>query len=260
MNVYQAKLCKAIDAAKRAEILDGFVKALSHKFACARWNLLVPIVLSTDESRWLYASLKDDGAVKARIAVCAVRHLDESALLDRLERNPDVAQAKLPKSRQALASLLADARRDRADLEREVALRLRHVQDELVRTRSIEIRTTEVAAKVLNQGWADALGTLRLASRSQHPVRLEQAAHVLADFAERRLDMAMRVEGLIPGASDAVMRTFQGARMLAQSAVLVGLGQGTIADAVKEAQDLDAEAKAFLEKLGAVLRMLTLRA
>ncbi|MGH7436006.1 MAG: hypothetical protein ACRENE_10070 [Polyangiaceae bacterium] len=266
MSVYQAKLCRVIDAAKRAEILDGFEKALSHTFKCIRWTLLVPIVLSTDESSWLYGSMKDaaiaatnDAAIKGKIAACAVRHLDESALLDRLEQNPDVAQLKLPSSRLALAALLADERHQRADLERDVVARLRHVYEALVRARVIEVRTTEVAARVLNQGWSDMLGAVRLAARPGNMSLLEGAARDLADFAERRLDMAMRVEGMLPGGSEAVMGIFLGARMLAQSAVLAQLNQVADAVAIQEAQDLVAEASAFLQRLAELLRMLTLR-
>lgn len=274
VSAYQAKLCTTIDEKKQAEIVKGFVKAMSNQMKVVRWTLLVPITLTTTAHDWLNVSLKDealalvtDPETRNRISECEVRHHGESAMLRLLSQHPEVARTLLPDSTLAVSAMYKEALDETNLLKTEIVSRLLQIQESQVRDRIVQQRTSEASIRMLNQGWADEEGMIRRAVQIKKADELEIALRSFSAFLNRQFEFAIRVEALMPGTSSSLMKLYASSRLVTQAAVLYSISQRGSEppgeeelplDPFQEARGLCEEAQAFRRELGKVLRVLTL--
>lgn len=222
----------------RAEVVDAFVRAHSHQFACTSWVLLLPCALSHTDLNWLMGTMKTEAMQAAarrtglppdidkRVAACAVEFMDGDNLNALLMQYLDVAAKHLPRSSLSLMKALKDERaardRDRDDL----ADVLRRLRDESIRSHQAETRRARAALAILAQGWANLTAMLQSAMVDEKIAgkALHEVARQVEEHAEDRAVHAYSCEGLAPGASALVSEILFQSRLLQQVAIVKSVG------------------------------------
>jgi hypothetical protein len=229
----------------RGSVIDAFVRAHSHSFACTSWILLLPSALSHTDLGWLMGELKADANAEAtkrkglpsditqRIAACAVEYKDRQDLNDLLVEYLDVAAKHLPRSSLSLTKALSDERAARDKDRDDIGQILRSLREESIRSHQAESRRARAALSILNQGWANLTATLQIAMANNKLAgkTLSEIAEQIEEHAANRAIHAYSAEGLAPGVSEIVSEILYCARVLQQASILGAVG---MADADSE--------------------------
>lgn len=240
-RVYQAKFFPDLSDDKgthKKAVIEAFVRAHCHPFTCTSWVLLFPRQLSHAELGWLMGNLKADaiafaatfkGAhaqVQQRIQACAIEYQDSSDLVDLLTSHLDLAAKHLPKSHLVLSAELQKEREGRAHDRAELARNLQVLRDEAIRSHQADSRRAKAALSILNQGWANLTGTLKLALVDSRltGAQIHDVAGLVEEHATSRAVHAYSCEGLVPGISELVAEINYQARLLKQVSVIKDMG------------------------------------